>query len=165
MLPTPGPPDSALLPHGCHTPMPCHTPHLKGAVGTARWRPNSRLPTAPSPCRVPTARRQLPRHAHHRPPLSASDRACLTRHTTDADRPHPSPPRRSPPSRSCRATDYLAVRTLPSLTSPVSRGAVAFVTPPCRTHATVYTVSSHYSTGRAPVRPRRAFPLPPPMRR
>jgi hypothetical protein len=43
-LSAPGPPVSMPSPHGCHA------PRLKGAVGTARQRPNSLLPTAPSPC-------------------------------------------------------------------------------------------------------------------
>jgi hypothetical protein len=77
-LSAPGPPVSVPSPRGCHTP----APRLRGAVGTACVRPDSR----PRP--------------DHAPPLTASPRCCPlltacvpTRHATDADQPLPLPPR------------------------------------------------------------------------
>jgi hypothetical protein len=148
---------STLSPRGCHTPM-LHARALKALLG-----PRALDPTA---ARIPTMRRrQPPRHVLRRPPLSeaapmsASDRACPTRHATDADRPLPPPPRQLPLSRACpHRRPRLAVRTPSSPTPPVRRGVVAFAAPLCRPRAVVYTPSSRRAAVHAPVRPRRALP-------
>jgi hypothetical protein len=95
-----------LLARRCHvaaTPAP-HT-RLKGAVGIAHRRPDSRLPTTASRPALRQKRRRLPRHACHRPPLSAPDPACPSapRHHVLAPPGHANPlhrrPRRSAPNR------------------------------------------------------------------
>jgi hypothetical protein len=129
-------------------------PRLKGAVGTARVRPDhaARLPTTPP---LPTA---SPRASQ-----TAGVRTSLSEHTTTVVRP---PPCRSPPSHTfprCRPrlAVYAAVypvRMPPSPTPPgkpwchrLCRAAVS------STHHCLYREVGH-ATVHAPVRPRRSLP-------
>jgi hypothetical protein len=132
-LSAPGPPISVLSPHGCHAPAPC----LKGAVRTARVRPDS----CPHPDHAPplTASPRSPPTTivRSRPRVSNAPRHRRRSATATASAPiaaEPHVPRRHP---------RLTVRTPSSLTPPVSRAAVAFTTPPCYTRAVVPSTRRH----------------------